>query len=120
MVWRIENMKLIIAYIKPERFKDVKKELYKAEVFKMSVSRARGCGQQKGFTAVFRGVSQEVNLLPKLRIEIAVNEDFVEPTIDAIIKGARTGEIGDGKIFVLSLSECIRIRTGDRGGKAIG
>lgn len=113
-------MKQIVAYIKPERFKEVKKELYKAEVFKMSVSNARGCGQQKGFTEVFRTTSEEVNLLPKVRIEIAVNEDFVEPTIEAIIKGARTGEIGDGKIFVFPLSECIRIRTGERGGKAIG
>jgi len=113
-------MKLVIAYVKPERFKEVKKELYKAEVHKMSVSKVRGCGQQKGFTEVFRATSQEVNLLPKIRIEIAVNEDFVEPTIEAIIKGARTGEVGDGKIFVLSLAECVRIRTGDRGGKAIG
>jgi len=115
-------MKLIIAYVKPERFKEVKKELYKAEVYKMSVSKVRGCGQQKGFTEVFRATSQEVNLIPKIRIEIAVNEDFVEPTIDAIITGARTGEgeVGDGKIFVLSLSECIRIRTGERGGAAIG
>jgi nitrogen regulatory protein P-II 2 len=113
-------MKLIIAYIKPERFKEVKKMLYKAEVFKMSVTNARGCGQQKGFTEVFRTTSDEVNLLPKVRIEIAVNEDFVEPTIEAIIKGAKTGEVGDGKIFVVSLAECVRIRTGERGGQAIG
>jgi nitrogen regulatory protein P-II 2 len=113
-------MKLIIAYVKPERFKEVKKELFKAEVYKMSVSKARGCGQQKGFTEVFRTTSEEVNLLEKVRIEIAVNEGFVEPTIDAIIRGAKTGEIGDGKIFVLELAECVRIRTGDRGSDAIG
>jgi nitrogen regulatory protein P-II 1 len=113
-------MKLIIAYVKPERFREVKKELYKAEVYKMSVTNARGCGQQKGFTEIFRTVTDEVNLLPKVRIEIAVNEDFVEPTIEAIVKGARTGEVGDGKIFVVSLGECVRIRTGERGGAAIG
>ncbi|MFH1403894.1 MAG: P-II family nitrogen regulator [Candidatus Altiarchaeota archaeon] len=113
-------MKLVIAYIKPERFKEVKKELYKAEVYKMSVSKIRGCGRQKGFTEVFRGSSQEVNLLPKIRLEIAVNEDFVEPTIEAIMKGARTDEVGDGKIFVLTLAEAVRIRTGERGGRAIG
>jgi nitrogen regulatory protein P-II 2 len=113
-------MRLVIAYVKPERFKEVKKELFKAEVFKMSVSNARGCGQQKGFTEVFRTTTEEVTLLPKVRIEIAVNEDFVEPTIEAIMKGARTGEVGDGKIFVVPLAECVRIRTGERGGKAIG
>jgi nitrogen regulatory protein P-II 2 len=113
-------MKLVIAYIKPERFKEVKKELYKAEVFKMSVTNARGCGQQKGFTEVFRTSGEEVNLLPKVRIEIAVNEGFVEPTIDAIVKGARTGDVGDGKIFVIPLHECVRIRTGERGQEAIG
>ncbi|MFH0862185.1 MAG: P-II family nitrogen regulator [Candidatus Altiarchaeota archaeon] len=113
-------MRLIIAYIKPERFNEVKKELYKAEVYKMSVTNSRGCGQQKGFTEVFRTASEEVNLLPKVRIEIAVNEGFVETTIDAIVRGARTGEIGDGKIFVIPLQECVRIRTGERGGTAIG
>ena len=113
-------MKLIIAYVKPERFREVKKELYKADVLRMSVSRARGCGEQKGFTEVFRATIQEVNLMPKIRIEIAVNEDFVQPTIDAIIRGARTKELGDGKIFVLPLEECIRIRTGAKGPDAIG
>ena len=113
-------MKLIIAYVKPERFREVKKELYKAEVFRMSVTNARGCGQQKGFTEVFRASSEEVNLLPKVRIEIAVNDDFVGPTVEAIIRGARTGEIGDGKIFVLPLDDCVRIRTGETGPKAIG
>ncbi len=113
-------MKLIIAYVKPERFKEVKMELYKADIFRMSVSRARGCGEQKGFIEVFRGVTKEVNLLPKIRIEIAVNDDFVEPTIDAIIAGARTDDVGDGKIFVTPLQECIRIRTGEKGPDAIG
>jgi len=113
-------MKLIIAYIQPHKLKDVKQALYDADVYKMSVVNALGCGQQKGYTESFRGVMKEVNLLPKMRLEIAVNQDFVQPTIDAIIKGARSGEIGDGKIFVLDLPECIRIRTGDKGEKAIG
>jgi len=113
-------MKLVVAYIQPEKLTDVKQALYEAEVFKMSVSNALGCGQQRGYHESYRGVDIEVNLLKKVRLEIAVNEDFVEPTIAAIIKGARTGEIGDGKIFVVDLAECIRIRTGERGGDAIG
>ena len=86
----------------------------------MTVSNVLGCGQQKGFTETYRGVIQEVNLLKKVKLEIAVNEDYVKPTIDAIIKGAKSGKIGDGKIFVMDLSECIRIRTGDKGPEAIG
>ena len=86
----------------------------------MTVTNALGCGQQKGFTETYRGVIHEVNLLKKIRLEIAVNEDFVQPTIEAIIKGARTGKIGDGKIFVLDLPQCIRIRTGQEGSDAIG
>ena len=113
-------MKLIIAYIQPERLNDVKQALYEAEIFKMSVTNAIGCGQQKGYHESYRGVDIEVNLLKKVRIEIAVNENYLKPTVDAIIKGARTGEIGDGKIFVVDLAECIRIRTGETGGEAIG
>ena len=113
-------MKLIIAMIQPHKLPDVKKALYDAQVYKMTVTNALGCGQQKGYTETYRGVIHDVNLLKKVRLEIAVNNNFVEPTIDAIIKGARTGKIGDGKIFVLDLPECIRIRTGERGGKAIG
>ena len=113
-------MKLIIAYIQPEKLNDVKKALYSAGVFKLSVTNALGCGQQMGYHEMYRGVDIEVNLLKKVRIEIAVNENFVEPTIDAITRGARTGRIGDGKIFVMDLPECIRIRTGERGREAIG
>ena len=113
-------MKLIVAMIQPHKLPDVKKALYEAEVYKMTVTNALGCGQQKGFTETYRGVVQEVNLLKKIRLEIAVNQDFVEPTINAIIKGARTGNIGDGKIFILDLSQCIRIRTKERGAEAIG
>ena len=113
-------MRLVIAYIQPERLNDVKQALYAAEVYKVSVSNALGCGQQKGYTETYRGVDIEVNLLKKVRLEIAVNEAFVQPTIDAIIQGARTGNIGDGKIFVLPLERCIRIRTGEEGNEAIG
>jgi len=98
----------------------VKQSLYEAQVYKMSVTNALGCGQQKGYHETYRGVDVEVNLLKKVRIEIAVNDDFVRPTVEAIIRGARTGRIGDGKIFVLDLPECIRIRTGETGSAAIG
>ena len=113
-------MKLIVAYIQPHKLQDVKKSLYRAEVFKLSVTNAVGCGAQKGYHESYRGVDVEVNLLKKVRLEIAVNEDFVEKTVDAIIEGARTDTIGDGKIFILDLPECIRIRTGERGSAAIG
>jgi len=114
------NMKLIIAYIQPDRLTDVKKALYEREIFKVSVTNALGCGQQKGFHESYRGVQYEVNLLKKVRLEIAVNEGFVEATVAAIIAGARTGAIGDGKIFIVDLVECIRIRTGEKGADAIG
>jgi len=113
-------MKLITAIIQPERLPDVKAALFAAQVYKMTVSNVIGCGQQMGYTESYRGALTEVNLLKKVRLDIAVNESFVQPTIDAIIKGARTGRIGDGKIFVTDLVECIRIRTGERGGEAIG
>ena len=113
-------MKLIIAYIQPHKLKDVKQALYKAEVYKMSVTNALGCGEQHGYEESYRGIKFEVNLLKKVRLEIAVNQDFVEQVVSAIVAGARTGEIGDGKIFVLDLAECVRIRTGDKGQKAIG
>ena len=113
-------MKLITAYIQPEKLSDVKQALYEAGVFKLSVTNALGCGQQKGYHETYRGVDIEVNLLKKVRIDIAVNEEFTQTTIDAIILGARTGNIGDGKIFVTALEQCIRIRTGDTGNDAIG
>jgi nitrogen regulatory protein P-II 1 len=113
-------MKLIIAIIKPERLEAVRDALYKADVNLMTVNEVLGHGRQMGVTEVYRGVQEMGNLLRKIRLEIAVNENFVETTINAIRKGGRTGEIGDGKIFVLDLSDCIRIRTGERGGEAIG
>lgn len=113
-------MKLIVAYIQPHRLNDVKQELFKADVTKMSVTNALGCGQQMGYHESYRGVDIEVNLLKKVRIEIAINETFVKSTVDAIIKGAHTGNIGDGKIFITNLEECIRIRSGETGNTAIG
>lgn len=113
-------MKLIIAYVQPHKLNDVKQKLYEKKITKMSVTNSLGCGQQMGYTEMFRGVGIEVNLLKKVRIEIAVNEDFVEPTIEAICDGAYSGDIGDGKIFVIDLAQCVRIRTRERGSAAIG
>jgi nitrogen regulatory protein P-II 1 len=113
-------MKLVIALIQPHKLPDVKKALDEASVHKMTVSNALGAGEERGLPETYRGVAHETNLLKKVRVEIAVNDDFVKPTVDAIIKGARTGKIGDGKIFVMDLPEVIRIRTGETGTDAIG
>ena len=113
-------MKLVTAVVQPHKLKDVKDSLAKAGITKMTVSNALGCGQQKGYDETYRGVVHEVNLLKKVELQIAVNDDFVEPTIKAIIDGARTGNIGDGKIFVSDIKDVIRIRTGERGNEAIG
>jgi len=113
-------MKLIIAIIQPHRLECVKEELYKEQVNLITVSEVLGHGRQKGVTEVYRGMKETGNLLRKIRLEIAVNDNFVEPTIRAITNGAQTGQMGDGKIFVLDLAECVRIRTGERGGTAIG
>ena len=113
-------MKLIIAYIQPQKLTAVKQALYDKDVHKMSVTNALGCGQQKGYHETYRGADVEVNLLKKVRLEIAINSEFVDATVDAIIGAARTGKIGDGKIFIQNLEECIRIRTGEKGADAIG
>lgn len=113
-------MKMVVAIIQPEKLEAVKQALFNAEVHKMTVSRLRGCGQQAGYSEHYRGQVKQVHLLEKIRIEIAVNDDFVQPTIKAIIKGAKTGHIGDGKIFIMPLEECIRIRTNENGSEAIG
>jgi nitrogen regulatory protein P-II 2 len=115
-------LKLIIAIIQPHRLEAVKTALSEVEVFRLTVMDVQGFGRQKGHTEIYRGHEVAVNLTRKVQLQIAVNEDFVEPTIGAIIKGGRSGaagEIGDGKIFVLPLDDCIRIRTGERGGEAI-
>ena len=115
-------MKLIIAIIRPEKLEAVQDALAEKEVSLMTVSNVHGCGTQRGYTEVFRGGKIPVRLLPKMKLEIAVNEDFVKPTVDAIMTAARSepGKIGDGKIFVLPLEQCYRIRTGETGGVAIG
>ena len=113
-------MKLIVAIIKPDRLEAVKQELYKADINLITVNEVLGHGRQMGVTEVYRGAREMGNLLRKIRLEIAVNDNFLEPTIAAIVKGAQTGEVGDGKIFVLDLADCVRIRTQERGGKAIG
>ncbi len=113
-------MKMIVAIIQPYRLDDVKDALYATDVHLITVSEVLGHGRQKGVTEFYRGTKETGNLLRKIRIEIAVNEEFVEPTLEAIQKGARTGELGDGKIFVYDLAECVRIRTGERGPEAIG
>ena len=115
-------MKLIVAIIQPARLEAVKTALTEVEVFRLTVMDVQGFGRQKGHTEAYRGHEIAVNLLRKVQLQIAVNDEFVEPTISAVIKGGRTGasgEIGDGKIFVLPLEDCIRIRTGERGGEAI-
>jgi nitrogen regulatory protein P-II 1 len=115
-------MKLIIAIIQPARLEAVKAALSEVEVFRLTVLDCQGFGRQKGHTEVYRGHEFSVNLLRKVELQIAVNDNFVEPTVSAIIKGARSGEkgaIGDGKIFILPLEDCVRIRTGERGGEAI-
>ncbi len=113
-------MKLIIAIIQPYKLEEVKEALYAAEINLLSVSECLGHGRQMGITEVYRGAKETGNLLRKIRLEIAVNDNFLEPAIKAIIKGAKTGETGDGKIFVLDLKECVRIRTEERGSMAIG
>ena len=115
-------MKLIIAIIQPQKLEAVKAALTEVEVFRLTVMDVQGFGRQKGHTEVYRGHEFTVNLLRKVQLQIAVNDEFVDRAVNAIIKGGRTepnGEVGDGKIFVLPLDDCIRIRTGERGGEAI-
>ena len=115
-------MKLIIAIIQPNRLEAVKAALSEVEVSRLTVLDCQGFGRQKGQIEVYRGHELTVNLMRKVQLQIAVNEDFVEPTIEAIIDAGRSGDqgaIGDGKIFVLPLEDCVRIRTGERGSEAI-
>ena len=116
-------MKLIVAVIRPEKLEEVQKALAERDVYLMTVTDVRGCGRQRGYTEVYRGAEVQIKLIPKLKLEIAVNEAFVEATVEAVVHAARsgdTGSIGDGKIFVLPMDDCVRIRTGERGGEAIG
>jgi nitrogen regulatory protein P-II 1 len=113
-------MKLIIAIIQPDRLNYFLNDLDDSEIYLKTVTNVVGSGRQKGVTEVYRGVKEAGTLLKKVRLEIAVNDNYLKPAIDAIVKGARTGNIGDGKIFVLALEECVRIRSGETGKVAIG
>ncbi|MGV8057284.1 MAG: P-II family nitrogen regulator [Smithellaceae bacterium] len=113
-------MKLIVAIIQPHKLDAVKTALEGVDVHLMTVTEVLGQGRQKGLTEVYRGAKEAGGLLKKVRLDIAVNDNFVEPATTAIAKGAHTGEVGDGKIFVLDLQDCIRISSGERGGTAIG
>ncbi|HEX3999999.1 MAG TPA: P-II family nitrogen regulator [Pirellulales bacterium] len=116
-------MKMIIAVIRPEKLDEVIAALNERDIYLMTVSEVRGCGRQRGHLEVFRGTEHQTRLLTKLKLEIAVNDNFVDGTMEAIVTAARagaTGQIGDGKIFVLSLEDCVRIRTGEQGTHAVG
>jgi nitrogen regulatory protein P-II 2 len=113
-------MKYVIGIIQPDRLDEVLKRLTEKEIHLVTVSNVVGRGRQKGIAEVYRSHKEQGCLLKKTKLEIAVNEEYVKPTVDAIIEGARSGNIGDGKIFILDLPECIRIRTGETGGEAIG
>ena len=116
-------MKMIVAVIRPEKLEEVQRALAEVDVYLMTVSEVRGCGRQKGFTEVYRAQENVIRLVPKLKLEIAVNEAFLEPAVEAVTRAARTGETGmtgDGKIFVLEMVDCIQIRTGETGPAAIG
>ncbi len=112
-------MKMVTAIIKHTRFEVVRKALTEAGVLGMTATEVRGFGRQRGFTEVYRGIQYEVRFLPKIKIEVAVSDDKLPTVIKAIEESARTGEVGDGKIFVTELQECIRIRTGERGEEAL-
>jgi nitrogen regulatory protein P-II 2 len=115
-------MKLIVAIIQPTKLEAVKEALAQVEVFRLTVVDIQGFGRQKGLAPSYPRHEFAVNLLHKIELHIAVNEDFVEPTINAIIEAGRSGPegtIGDGKIFIMPLEDCIRIRTGERGPEAI-
>jgi nitrogen regulatory protein P-II 1 len=113
-------MKMVVAIIQPFRLEEVKEALYAADINLMTVSEVLGHGRQGGVTEVYRGTKETGNLIPKIKLEIAVNDEYLEPCIKAIETGARTNELGDGKIFVYELTDVIRIRTEERGPKAIG
>ncbi len=114
-----KNMKLIKAIVKPFKLEEVKDALAELGIEGMTVSEVKGFGRQKGHTEIYRGSEYTVDFLPKSMIEIAVSDDMVDKVVDKIVEAAKTGKIGDGKIFVLPIGEAIRIRTGERGDEAI-
>ena len=112
-------MKLIHAVIKPFKLDEVRDALAAVGVEGLTVTEAKGYGRQKGHTELYRGAEYQVDLLPKLELELVVGEDKVQPAIEAIVNAAQTGKIGDGKIFVQDVEDVVRIRTGERGEAAI-
>ncbi len=112
-------MRKVEAIIKPSKLDDVKEALQKLGIQGMTVSEVKGFGRQKGHTELYRGAEYVVDFLPKIKLEIAVRDDMVDKVVQAIVKAANTGRIGDGKIFVLPVEEVIRIRTGERGADAV-
>jgi len=112
-------MKKIEAIIKPFKLEEVKEALLNIGICGMTISEVQGYGRQMGHTELYRGSEYTIDFLPKIKIEIIINEDKVEEVIDTIIKNAKTGKLGDGKIFVLPVEECIRIRTGETGEDSI-
>jgi len=112
-------MKLVTAVIRPSRLEEVRKALEELGVHGLTVTEVRGHGRQKGHTEVFRGKEYVVDLLPKIRLEIALPEEKVDQAVEVIEKSSKTGDVGDGKIFVLPIEECVRIRTGERGEEAL-
>jgi nitrogen regulatory protein P-II 1 len=112
-------VKLVIAIVRPEKANDVLEALYRAEVRGLSISRVRGHGGELDRVETYRGTTVKMELAEKMRFEIAVSDSFVQPTIDAVCDGARTGEVGDGKIFVVPLEQAVRIRTGETDRSAV-
>ena len=112
-------MKLIVGIVRPEKANDVLEALYRAEVRGVSISRVQGHGGELDRVETYRGTTVKVGLADKVRFEIAVSEEFVQPAIDALCEGARTGEVGDGKIFVMELERAVRIRTGESDNSAV-
>ncbi len=112
-------MKKIEAIIKPFKLDEVKEALIEAGITGITVSEVKGHGRQQGHTELYRGAEYVVDFLPKIKLEIFVNDEFVDVTVNAILEHARTGKIGDGKIFILPVDEAIRIRTGERGKDAV-
>jgi nitrogen regulatory protein P-II 1 len=113
-------MKYIVAIVQPDRLDEILDRLEQKDIHLVTVTPVLGRGRQKGVATVYRSTKEAGSLLKKMKLEIAVNDAYVKPTVDAITSGGRTGKVGDGKIFVLKLEECIRIRTGETGETAIG
>ncbi len=116
-------MRMIVAIIRPEKIEAIQQALAEVDVYLMTVSEVRGCGRQKGFSETYRAQENVIRLVPKLKLEIAVNDAFVDAAVDAIVRAGRSGscgQVGDGKIFILPMDDCVQIRTGETGGVAIG